>query len=55
LTIEDDGIGYDKDNISKDLTSNHFGLVLIDSLVKNELKGQMNTTINSGVKHMITF
>lgn len=43
--IEDDGIGYDRDDQSESL-----GLLLVDTLVTKQLKGTLNTETNNGVK-----
>lgn len=50
LTIKDDGVGYD---IAKNSTG--FGLVLVKSLVKNELKGEIETINSNGLKYIIKF
>jgi two-component sensor histidine kinase len=46
--IEDDGIGY-----AKETPSNSLGLILVDTLVKKQLKGEIFTNTKDGVKVMI--
>lgn len=50
LTIQDDGKGYDTLK-----ESSGFGLVLVNSLVKNELQGTIKTLSDNGSKYQITF
>jgi two-component sensor histidine kinase len=50
LIIEDDGIGYDK-NIS----SNSLGLILVKTLAKNQLNGDIDIDSSNGVKVTITW
>lgn len=48
LSVSDDGIGY-----SEDISSNSLGLLLVNSLVKSKLKGNINIDSNNGVEVII--
>jgi two-component sensor histidine kinase len=48
LTIEDDGIGYESDQIK-----HSFGLLLVNTLVKKHLQGDIKRTTVKGVKNQI--
>ncbi len=48
--IEDDGIGY-----VKDTPSNSLGLILVDTLARKQLKGEIFTNTKDGVKVMIVW
>ncbi len=50
MSIKDDGVGYDKSK-----KSGGFGLVLVDSLVKNELKGEVECINKNGTEYKILF
>jgi len=50
LTIKDNGKGYDSSK-----PSNGFGLELVKSLVSNELKGSMESTVINKTKYCIMF
>jgi len=50
MRIKDDGVGYEKEN-----KSGGFGLVLVESLVKNELKGEIECINKNGAKYKILF
>lgn len=51
FSFEDNGIGFDKDTLNED----SFGLSFIESLVTDELKGQMRIHSNDGVSVHIVF
>lgn len=52
VTVEDDGIGYNKDEIS----DNSLGLMIVKSIVKDKLNGNLNiTTGNRGTKVSFDF
>lgn len=48
LTVRDNGIGYDKEDVQKS-----FGLVLVETLVSSKLSGYMTTKITNGVETTI--
>ena len=50
LLVSDNGIGYDKN-----INSNSLGLILVDTLAKKQLNGNIHVNSNSGVKVSITW
>ena len=50
LSVADDGIGYNKKT-----SSNSLGLILVDSLVKSKLRGNLNVSSKDGVKVIINW
>jgi len=50
LLVSDNGIGYDKN-----IRSNSLGLILVDTLSKKQLKGELNSDSSNGVTVNITW